>query len=88
MNVRIDALGGIFGTGLATYLVYGQSESCAIGGAMTGSDVHTAEQDASIVGFSLAMALSFTSRLLSWVRMMNRFEIEGISSDRLSYHRL
>ncbi|KAG8864754.1 hypothetical protein FRB96_003340 [Tulasnella sp. 330] len=45
--------------------------------------VYGQRQSASIVGFSLSMALSFTCRLLSWVRMTNYFELEGNSMERI-----
>ncbi|KAG8882435.1 hypothetical protein FRB97_008251 [Tulasnella sp. 331] len=45
--------------------------------------VYGKKQNASIVGFSLAMALSFTERLLWWVRMLNMFEVEGNSLERI-----
>ncbi|KAK0459012.1 uncharacterized protein EV420DRAFT_1642713 [Desarmillaria tabescens] len=35
------------------------------------------------VGFSLDMAVGFTSKILFWVRFLNRFEIEGNSLERI-----
>ncbi|KAG8864753.1 hypothetical protein FRB96_003338, partial [Tulasnella sp. 330] len=63
--IRIDALGGMFASALAAYMVYWR------------------KTDASIAGFSLTMALSFTSMLLYWVRILNMFEVEGNSLERI-----
>lgn len=78
--IRIDALGGIFAAGLAAYLVYGRSE-CAphhvAGYRYADHSLSNADPDASIAGFSLTMALSFTHLLLYWVRVLNSFQVEG-----------
>ncbi|KAJ7693691.1 P-loop containing nucleoside triphosphate hydrolase protein, partial [Mycena rosella] len=63
--VRIDALGGIFASSLAYYLVYVQSHS------------------PSSVGFSLNMAIGFSGMILWWVRVLNDFEIQGNSLERI-----
>ncbi|KAG8857072.1 hypothetical protein FRB96_006002 [Tulasnella sp. 330] len=39
--------------------------------------------DASIAGFSLTMTLSFTNILLYWVRVLNMFQVEGNSLERI-----
>ena len=59
--VRIDGLGALFTAGLAAYLVYG-------GSAM--SEAHS-------TGFSLNMAIGFSSMILWWVRILNEFEVSG-----------
>ncbi|KAG8882432.1 hypothetical protein FRB97_008247, partial [Tulasnella sp. 331] len=38
---------------------------------------------ASNAGFSLSMALGFTGMLLFWIRMLNRFEVEGNALERI-----
>ncbi|KAG9012453.1 hypothetical protein FRB94_006069 [Tulasnella sp. JGI-2019a] len=45
--------------------------------------VYWKDTEASIAGFSLTMALSFTSLLLYWVRVLNMFEVEGNSLERI-----
>ena len=61
ISVRIDALGAMFTAGLAAYLVYGRN-------VVTG---------ASNTGFSLNMAIGFSSLILWWVRDLNQFEVSG-----------
>ncbi|KAJ7456632.1 hypothetical protein FB451DRAFT_1048362 [Mycena latifolia] len=66
--IRIDALGGIFAASLAYYLVYFQSHS------------------PSNIGFSLNMAIGFSGMILWWasiVRVLNDFEIQGNSLERI-----
>ncbi|KAG8900334.1 hypothetical protein FRC00_013442 [Tulasnella sp. 408] len=41
------------------------------------------ERNSSDTGFSLTMALSFTSMLLWWVRLLNDFEVQGNSLERI-----
>jgi ABC-type multidrug transport system fused ATPase/permease subunit len=65
--VRIDGLGALFTAGLAAYLVYG-------GSAM--SEAHS-------TGFSLNMAIGFSSMILWWVRILNEFEVSGNSLERI-----
>lgn len=60
--VRIDVLGALFSSGLAAYLVYGGK----------------ALPQASNTGFSLNMAVGFSSLILSWVRILNEFEVSGM----------
>ncbi|KAG8875180.1 hypothetical protein FRB98_008049 [Tulasnella sp. 332] len=45
--------------------------------------VHWRTPDASIAGFSLTMTLSFTNILLYWVRVLNMFQVEGNSLERI-----
>ncbi|KAI4523407.1 P-loop containing nucleoside triphosphate hydrolase protein, partial [Schizophyllum commune Loenen D] len=59
ITIRMDALGSAFSTLLAIYLVY-FSKTSKIG--------------ASTTGFSLNMAVGFSSMILFWVRMMNIVE--------------
>jgi hypothetical protein len=61
INTRVDMLGALFSAALATYLVYG-------GGATP---------LASNIGFSLNMAVSFSAMILSWVTLLNAFEVSG-----------
>ncbi|QRW00073.1 ABC transporter transmembrane region [Ceratobasidium sp. AG-Ba] len=42
-----------------------------------------AKIDASNAGFSLTMAVSFSEGILWWVRMLNEFEVEGNSLERI-----
>ncbi|KZP16764.1 P-loop containing nucleoside triphosphate hydrolase protein [Athelia psychrophila] len=65
--VRIDTIGALFTASLATYLVYGRSEM----------------PDASSTGFSLNMAVIFSSLILWWVRLLNNFEVQGNSLERI-----
>ena len=64
ISVRIDAIGALFSSGLAAYLVYG-----------TGA-IHRPGYAAAI-GFSLNMAVGFSSMILGWVRVLNDFEVSG-----------
>ncbi|EUC62287.1 P-loop nucleoside triphosphate hydrolase, partial [Rhizoctonia solani AG-3 Rhs1AP] len=64
--IRMDALGGLFAAGLASYLVY----------------YHTSA-DASNTGFSLNMAVTFSGIIIWWVRVLNDFEIQGNSLERI-----
>ncbi|VDB89911.1 unnamed protein product [Peniophora sp. CBMAI 1063] len=68
VSTRIDVLGGLFSAALGTYLIYGPSSGQAL---------------PSNVGFSLAMAVGFSSMILSWVRIYNSFEVKGNSLERL-----
>ncbi|KIJ38934.1 hypothetical protein M422DRAFT_33000 [Sphaerobolus stellatus SS14] len=63
--VRIDALGAVFATSLAVYLVYRSSTSAANS------------------GFSLNVAVQFSSFLLWWVRYYNDFEVQANSLERI-----
>jgi len=77
ISIRIDILSGLFAGALATYLIYGPHRP-----------------DAARTGFSLAMAVNFSemvcsglaigflltpSQILDFVRMLNMFEVEGMS---------
>ncbi|KAH7340935.1 hypothetical protein B0J17DRAFT_612426 [Rhizoctonia solani] len=64
--IRMDALGGLFAAGLATYLVYYQTSV-----------------DASDTGFSLNMAVAFSGSIIWWVRVLNDFEVQGNSLERI-----
>ncbi|KAG8926193.1 hypothetical protein FRC00_003145, partial [Tulasnella sp. 408] len=45
--------------------------------------VYAQKRNSSDTGFSLTMALSFTSMLLWWVRLLNDFEVQGNSLERI-----
>lgn len=60
--VRVDGLGALFTAGLAAFLVYGGK----------------ALPQASNTGFSLNMAVGFSSMILWWVRVLNEFEVSGM----------
>ena len=64
ISIRIDIIGALFSSGLAAYLVYG-----------TGA-IHRPGHAAAI-GFSLNMAVGFSSMILWWVRILNEFEVSG-----------
>ena len=66
ISVRIDAIGALFSSGLAAYLVYG-----------TGALHHRRPGYAAAIGFSLNMAVGFSSMILWWVRILNEFEVSG-----------
>ncbi|KAF8594046.1 hypothetical protein BDV93DRAFT_529547 [Ceratobasidium sp. AG-I] len=42
--------------------------------------------DASDTGFSLTMAVSFSGNILWWVRMLNEFEVQGNSLERIQHY--
>lgn len=80
--MRIDTLGGMFTASLAAYLVYWRGEGnprCLLRDASDATPClsEIVAADASTAGFSLSMALGFTSLLLIWVRILNRFEVLG-----------
>jgi len=64
ISIRVDAVGTTFSTALAIYLVYG-----------TGA-IHKPGSAANI-GFSLNMAVGFSTMILWWVRCLNEFEVSG-----------
>ncbi|KAF8513392.1 hypothetical protein JB92DRAFT_3116459 [Gautieria morchelliformis] len=66
MSIRTDAIGSIFASSLAAYLVYGN-------GMRTASDS----------GFSLTMAVAFSSLILWWIRCLNELEVQGNSLERI-----
>lgn len=66
--IRIDFFGAVFAAGLAWYLVYGKERQ---------------SQTASDTGFSLNMAVAFSSMILWWVRILNEFEVNGNSLERI-----
>ncbi|KAF9786031.1 hypothetical protein BJ322DRAFT_1057551 [Thelephora terrestris] len=72
ISVRIDAIGALFSSGLAVYLVYG-----------TGVLHHHRPGSAAAIGFSLNMAVGFSSMILWWVRVLNEFEVSGNSLERI-----
>lgn len=45
--------------------------------------VYAQKRNSSDTGFSLTMALGFTGMLLWWVRMLNEFEVQGNSLERI-----
>ncbi|KAF7978858.1 hypothetical protein HWV62_44329 [Athelia sp. TMB] len=65
--VRIDTIGAAFTATLAAYLIYSGNEM----------------PDASSTGFSLNMAVIFSSLILWWVRLLNDFEVQGNSLERI-----
>ncbi|CEL51761.1 ATP-binding cassette transporter abc4 OS=Schizosaccharomyces pombe (strain 972 / ATCC 24843) GN=abc4 PE=3 SV=1 [Rhizoctonia solani AG-1 IB] len=64
--IRMDALGGLFAAGLASYLVF-----------------YRTSVDASDTGFSLNMAVAFSGGIIWWVRILNEFEVQGNSLERI-----
>ncbi|KAF9243741.1 P-loop containing nucleoside triphosphate hydrolase protein [Melanogaster broomeanus] len=64
--IRIDFVGALFTTALATYLVYGN------------------RIDPANVGFSLNMAVAFSSMILYWIRILNEVEVNGNSIERIN----
>ncbi|EJC98975.1 multidrug resistance-associated ABC transporter [Fomitiporia mediterranea MF3/22] len=66
--LRIQVLGAIFSSALAAYLVYGDDH-----GPGTASDT----------GFSLNLAVGFSTMILSWIRALNDYEVSGISLERI-----
>ena len=71
IGIRVDAVGTIFSSALAIYLVYG-----------TGA-IHK-PGSAADVGFSLNMAVGFSTMILWWVRCLNEFEVSGNRCDSLT----
>ncbi|KAG9020970.1 hypothetical protein FS837_007697, partial [Tulasnella sp. UAMH 9824] len=45
--------------------------------------VYVQKRNSSDTGFSLTMAISFTGMLLWWIRMLNEFELQGNSLERI-----
>ncbi|KAK7462765.1 hypothetical protein VKT23_020778 [Stygiomarasmius scandens] len=66
VDIRIDALGSLFQTSLAAYLVY------------------VGNQNASTTGFSLNMAVAFSTVVLYWVRIANMLEVSANSLERIN----
>ncbi|KIY46182.1 P-loop containing nucleoside triphosphate hydrolase protein [Fistulina hepatica ATCC 64428] len=66
--IRIETLGAVFATAVATWFVYYQSG--------TSSDT----------GFSLNMAVGFSGMILWWVRILNMFEVEASSLERIQQY--
>ncbi|PSR81762.1 hypothetical protein PHLCEN_2v6271 [Hermanssonia centrifuga] len=71
IGIRLDALSAAFSGSLAFYLVYGTNLGYI---------------DSSIIGFILTMAVSFSDKILSWVRMYNEWEVNGNSLERLQQY--
>ncbi|KAH9028054.1 hypothetical protein EDB83DRAFT_2526416 [Lactarius deliciosus] len=67
INSRIDFLGGLFAASLAAYLIYVPNERAL----------------PSDTGFSLTMAIGFSSLILWWVRNLNDFEVSSNSLERM-----
>ncbi|RXW23865.1 hypothetical protein EST38_g2012 [Candolleomyces aberdarensis] len=63
--IRIDAMGGLFASGLAAYLLYSHTHGAAN------------------TGFSLNMAVGFSGMILWWIRVLNDFEVQGNSLERI-----
>ncbi|KAI0052966.1 hypothetical protein FA95DRAFT_1579668 [Auriscalpium vulgare] len=68
ISLRIDILGGVFTSALGSWLIYGPKGSTAL---------------PSNTGFSLTMAVGFSGMILWWVRILNDFEIQGNSLERI-----
>ncbi|KAI0052512.1 hypothetical protein FA95DRAFT_1675194 [Auriscalpium vulgare] len=68
ISLRIDILGGVFASALGAWLIYGPQGSTAL---------------PSNTGFSLTMAVGFSGMILWWVRILNDFEIQGNSLERI-----
>ena len=64
ISIRVDAVGTTFSTALAAYLVYGTGAIYKPGSAAN-------------IGFSLNMAVGFSTMILWWVRCLNEFEVSG-----------
>ena len=70
ITIRVDIVGIIFSTALAIYLVYGTGVTHKPGSAAN-------------IGFSLNMAVGFSSMILLWVRYLNDLEVSGNRYDLL-----
>ena len=70
ISIRIDAAGTTFSTVLAIYLVYGTGAVQKPGSAAN-------------IGFSLNMAVAFSTMILWWVKCLNEFEVSGNRYDLL-----
>ena len=70
ISIRVDAVGTIFSSALAIYLVYG-----------TGA-IHKPGSAAN-VGFSLNMAVGLSGMIMWWIRSLNEFEVSGNRCDML-----
>jgi ABC-type multidrug transport system fused ATPase/permease subunit len=68
ITVRMDLLGGLFSAGLAALLVYNGNKLLP----------------ASIVGFAINQAVSFSNILLYFVRMINGFEVQANGIERIN----
>ncbi|KAI0711030.1 hypothetical protein C8T65DRAFT_739602 [Cerioporus squamosus] len=68
VSVRIEALGALFASCLAAYLVYFSNARAAN------------------TGFSLNMAVGFSSMILWWIRILNEFEVNGNSLERVQQY--
>ncbi|KAF9243737.1 hypothetical protein BU15DRAFT_59613 [Melanogaster broomeanus] len=74
--VRIDLIGALFATALATYLVYGsRMDPANIGFSLNMADV--------VQRVNLAI-VAFSSMILSWVRTLNHAEVNGNSIERIN----
>ncbi|TFK73581.1 hypothetical protein BDN72DRAFT_834451 [Pluteus cervinus] len=69
ISIRSDALGGLFAASLGAYLIYGHGEKNGASASQT--------------GFSLTMALGFSSLILTGVRVLNNFELSANSLERI-----
>ncbi|KAF9645156.1 hypothetical protein BDM02DRAFT_3189933 [Thelephora ganbajun] len=70
ISIRVDAVGTTFSSALAIYLVYGTGAIYKPGSAAN-------------IGFSLNMAVGFSTMILWWVRCLNEFEVSGNSLERI-----
>ncbi|KAI0750650.1 hypothetical protein C8Q80DRAFT_1097969 [Daedaleopsis nitida] len=68
VSIRLEALGAMFASALAAYLVYGNNARAAN------------------TGFSLNMAVGFSSMILWWIRILNEFEVNGNSLERVQQY--
>jgi hypothetical protein len=79
VSIRIDIIGGLFASTLATYLVYVQDTKSST----TGFSLNMAGRRNAILPFgSLKLLVGFSSMIIWWVRWLNEFEVEGTSSVR------
>ena len=74
--LRIDAIGALFASGLAVYLVYFQSR----GAADTGFSLNMAGKNTSLADplqAHLAPKVGFSGMIIWWVRTLNEFEVQA-----------
>lgn len=74
--IRIDAMGGLFSSGLAAYLLYYRSH----GAANTGFSLNMAGKERFFVSWCSDInqfLVGFSGMILWWIRMLNDFEVQG-----------
>ncbi|OCH87305.1 multidrug resistance-associated ABC transporter [Obba rivulosa] len=72
--IRTDALGGLFSTLLATYLVYGS-------GARASNTGFSLTMAVELIGSNELPTVSFSGMILWWIRVLNDLELNGALSD-------